>query len=341
MTEVSTIGVDLAKNVFQIHGAHADGSVAFRKKVNRAQFLSFLAQQPRCVVAMEACATAHSWGRQIAELGHEVKLIAPIYVKPFVKRQKNDAADAEAIVEAASRPTMRFVAVKSEAHQARAMLFRTRQMLVGQRTQVINALRGHLAEFGVVAPKGRVHLKALADAVTCEEVDIPEMVRELGRQYLEQIVTLDTHIAKLEEKTRAASKSSKILKRLQTAPGVGPITALAIEAFAPAMADFRCGRDFSAWVGLVPRQHSTGGKSRLGRTSKMGQRDIRKLLIIGAMAVVRAALRHGTPKDTWLAKMLERKPRMLVAIALANKMARTIWAMLTKEEDYRKPMVAA
>lgn len=341
MTKVSIIGVDLAKTVFHLHGALAEGSVVFRKKVSRMQFLDFLARQPRCVVAMEACATAHYWGRLISELGHEVRLIAPIYVKPFVKRQKNDAADAEAIVEAASRPTMRFVAVKSEDHQARAMLFRTRQMLVGQRTQVINALRGHLAEFGVIAPKGRVHLKRLAAAVSCDEIALPQMVRDLGHQYLAQIATLDAHIAKIEEKSRDASKSSKILKRLQTAPGVGPVTALAIEAFAPAMTDFRCGRDFSAWVGLVPRQHSTGGKSRLGRTSKMGQRDIRKLLIIGAMAVVRAALRHGTPTDTWLAKMLERKPRMLVAIALANKMARSIWAMLTKEEDYRNPMVAA
>lgn len=341
MTEVSTIGVDLAKTVFHLHGAGADGSVVFRKKVNRAQFLKFLTLQPRCMVAMEACATAHYWGRLISELGHEVRLIAPIYVKPFVKRQKNDAADAEAIVEAASRPTMRFVAVKSEDHQARAMLFRTRQMLVGQRTQVINALRGHLAEFGVIAPKGRVHLQRLADAVASYEIALPQMVRDLGNQYLAQIATLDTQIAKIEEKTREASKSSKILRRLQTAPGVGPVTALAIEAFAPTMTDFRCGRDFSAWVGLVPRQHSTGGKSRLGRTSKMGQRDIRKLLIIGAMAVVRAALRHGTPADTWLAKMLDRKPRMLVAIALANKMARTIWAMLTKEEDYRNPTVAA
>lgn len=197
MTEVSIIGVDLAKNVFQLHGACTDGSVAFRKKVNRAQLLNFLAQHPRCVVAMEACATAHGWGRQIAEMGHEVKLIAPIYVKPFVKRQKKDAADAEAIVEAASRPTMRFVAVKSEAHQARAMLFRTRQMLIGQRTQLINALRGHLAEFGVVAPKGRVHLKALADAVTYDEVAMPEMVRDLGHQYLEQIAILDTQIARV------------------------------------------------------------------------------------------------------------------------------------------------
>jgi transposase len=341
MTEVSIIGVDLAKNVFQLHGACADGSVAFRKKVTRAQFLKFLAQHPQCAVAMEACATAHNWGRQISELGHDVKLIAPIYVKPFVKRQKNDAADAEAIAEAAFRPTMRFVAVKSEDHQTRAMLFRTRQMLVGQRTQVINALRGHLAEFGVIAPKGRVHLKALAEALACDDARMPELVRELGQQYLEQVVTLDTHIARLEEKTRAASKSSKTLRRLQTAPGVGPVTALAIEAFAPDMSGFRCGRDFSAWVGLVPRQHSSGGKSRLGRTSKMGQRDIRKLLIIGAMAVVRAALRHGAAKDAWLASMLERKPRMLVAIALANKMARSIWAMLTKDEDYRNPAVAA
>ncbi|QBR35324.1 IS110 family transposase [Leisingera sp. NJS201] len=232
---------------------------------------------------------------------------------------------------------------KSEAgpHQAHAMLFRTRQMPVGQRTQVINALRGHLAEFGMIAPNGRVHLKALAEALACDDADMPEMGRELGHQFLEQVATLDIHIARLEEKTRAASKSSKTLRRLQTAPGVGPVTALAIEAFAPDMSGFRCRRDFSAWVGLVPRQHSSGGKSRLGRTSKMGQRDIRKLLIIGAMAVVRAALRHGAAKDSWLARMLGRKPRMLVAIAVASKMARSIWAMLTKDEDYRNPAVAA
>jgi transposase len=269
------------------------------------------------------------------------RLIPPTYVKPFVKRQKNDAADAEAIAEAASRPTMRFVAVKSEEAQARAMLFRTRELLVGQRTQLINALRGHLAEHGLVAPQGRAQLKRLADALADEGVSLPEIVRDLGRLYLEQIETISARIAQLERRLKASAQASETTRRLQTMPGVGPITALAIESFAPSLATFRCGRDFAAWLGLVPRQHSSGGKSRLGRVSRMGQRDIRRLLIIGAMAVVRAAARKGAPEGSWLARMLARKPRMLVAIALANKMARGLWAMVTKQEQYRGPAAAA
>lgn len=340
MSEVSIIGIDVAKQVFQLHGASADGSVVFRKKITRARLLDFLSQQPRCVVVMEACATAHGWGRKIASLSHEVKLIAPIYVKPFVKRQKNDATDAEAITEAASRPTMRFVPVKSADSQARAMLFRTRQMLVGQRTQLINALRGHMAEYGLVTPKGRVHLKPLIEAITDGHDDLPLMARELGQLYLEQIEVLDARIAKLDEKIKATSKEPGVARRLQTMPGVGPVTALAIEAFAPDMTDFKRGRDFAAWLGLVPRQHSTGGKAQLGKTSKMGQRDIRRLLIIGAMARVQSAFRYGVPDGSWLARMMSRKPRMLVAIALANKMARAIWAMMRNEEDYRDPAPA-
>jgi len=339
MHQATIIGIDLAKRTFQAHGATSDGKVAFRKKLSRSQLLAFLTQQPRCVVAMEACATAHEWGRAARELGHEVRLIPPAYVKPFVKRQKNDAADAEAIAEAASRPTMRFVAVKSEAQQARAMVFRTRDLLIRQRTQLINALRGHLAEHGIVAPQGPANLKLLADAISDMKISLVPIVRDLGLLYLEQIKGLGEKIAALDRTLRRESKSATTAC-LQTMPGVGPITAVAIEAFAPAMTTFKRGRDFAAWVGLVPIQHSTGGKQRLGRTSKMGQRDIRRLLITGAMTIVRWASRKGAREGSWLARMMASKPRMLVAMALANKMARAVWAMLTKQENYRDPAAA-
>jgi transposase len=345
MEKVSIIGVDLAKRVFQLHGMAADGSVVFRKKLSRSQFPAFLARVPGCTVAMEACATAHFWGREAARLGHEVRLIAPAYVKPFVKRQKNDNADAEAIAEAASRPTMRFVAVKSEAAQARAMLFRARDLLVRQRTQIINALRGHLAEFGMVAPQGVAHLAplraAIAEPPAGDAAELPEPARRVGAVYLDMIDRLSERIAALEGEVRRQAAAGDVTARLMTMPGVGPITASAIEAFAPPMDEFRRGRDFAAWLGLVPRQHSSGGKESLGKTSKMGQRDIRRLLIVGAMAQVRWAARNGAPQGSWLARMLAKKPRLVVAIALANRMARCAWAMLTRNEDYREPVATA
>ena len=337
MEGVYIIGIDLAKHNFQLHGARADGSVAFRKKLTRGKVLGFLASQPRCVVAMEACAGAHYWGREIGKLGHEVKLVPPVYVKPFVKRHKNDAADAEAICEAASRPTMHLVAVKSEAQQARGMLFRTRDLLVRQRTQTINALRGHLAEFGFVAPQGPAHLTRLAAAVGDPASGLPEAVRELGGVLLEQIAGLKAKILELDRRLQASAYADEEARRLMSIPGIGPITASAIQAFAPPMENFRRGRDFSAWLGLVPRQHSTGGKPRLGRTSKMGQRDVRRLLITGAMSVVRWAVRRGAPPGSWLARMLARKPRMLVAVALANKIARIAWALMRNRQVYREP----
>jgi transposase len=340
MEKASIIGIDLAKRVFQAHGATSDGRVAFRKKLSRSKLLTFLAAQPQCVVAMEACATAHEWGRAIGRLGHTVRLVPPVYVKPYVKRQKNDAADAEAIAEAASRPTMRFVAVKTEEQQARAMIFRTRDLLVRQRTQLINALRGHLAEHGFVAAQGSANLKPLAGVIDDMEGSLPPIVRDLGRLYLGQIDLLAEKIAEIEKTIRREAARGETTARLQTMPGVGPITAIAIEAFAPPLETFKRGRDFAAWLGLVPIQHSTGGKQRLGRISRMGQRDIRRLLIVGAMAVVQWASRKGAPAGSWLAKMLARKPRMLVAMALANKMARSAWAMLTKRENYRGPAIA-
>ena len=260
----------------------------------------------------------------------EVKLVPPIYVKPFVKRQKNDAADAEAICEAASRPTMRFVAVKSREQQAQGMLFRTRDLLVRQRTQTINALRGHFAEFGVVAPRGPVHVERLAEAI--EDAD-----SGLGALLFVQIAELDEKIAELEEELRERAREDEQTVRLMSVPGIGPLCAMAIQAFAPPMESFRHGRDFSAWLGLVPRQSSTGGKPKLGKISKMGQRDLRRLLVSGAMVMVGWAVRRGT-KDPWLARMLARKPRMLVAVALANRMARIAWALMTKNEYYRAPL---
>ena len=337
MEGVYIIGIDLAKNSFQLHGARADGSVAYRRKLGRAGLVNFLAKQPRCVVAMEACAGAHYWGRVIGRLGHEVKLLPPAYVKPYVKRHKNDAADAEAISEAASRASMHLVAVKSEEQQTHGMLYRTRDLLVGHRTRTINALRSHLAEFGVVAPRGPVGLTRLRVAVRGAESGLPEAVRELGEVLLEEITRLNEKEQELERRLRAGVRDDEEARRLMSIPGVGPITASAIRAFAPPMENFRRGRDFSAWLGLVPRQHSTGGKARLGRISKMGQRDVRRLLITGAMSVIRQAVRRGAPRGSWLARMLARKPRMLVAVALANKMARIAWALMTKGQVYREP----
>ncbi len=259
MEEVSIIGIDLAKRSFQVHGARADGSVAYRRKLSRGKLLSFLASQPPCTVAMEACGSAHYRGREIVALGHEVRLVPPIYVKPFVKRHKNDSADAEAISEAAQRPTMHFVAVKTEAQQAQGMLFRTRDLLVRQRTQTINALRGHLAEFGVVAPQGRAKITQLVGVLDDGDSALPEAVVELGWLLLGRIDELDEKIDGLDRKLRASAREVEETARLMTIPGIGPITALALQAFAPPMESFRRGRDFSAWIGLVPRQHTTGG----------------------------------------------------------------------------------
>lgn len=341
MKKVSIIGVDLAKNVFQLHGAAEDGSVVFRKKLSRVQFVKFMARHPLCFVAIEACATSHYWARVLTETGHSVRLIAPIYVKPFVKRQKNDAADAEAIVEAALRPNMRFVTPKNEDQQARAVLFRTREQLVGQRTQAINALRAHMAEFGFVAPVGIVSVQRLAGYIEDETTALPALAREMCRVFLTQIAGLNDQITALKKRIKQLAGQSPVSTRLQTMPGIGPVSAFAVEVFAPAMSEFRRGRDFAAWLGLVPKQHSTGGKQRMGRTSKMGQKDIRRLLIIGAMSVIRWAARRGAQKGSWLERMMARKPRMIVAIALANKMARGLWAMLVKEENYKVPVAAS
>jgi transposase len=341
MEKVSTIGLDLAKHVFQAHGASASGAVVFRKKLRREQVLSFFAGQPRCRVAMEACASAHHWARAIGELGHEVRLIPPAYVKPFVKRQKNDMADAEAICEAAQRPTMRFVAVKSEAKQASAVIFRTRDLLVRQRTQIINALRGHLAEFGFIAPQGASHIVRLMAQVEDPGFSIPEAARSCLMRLVTMLRGIQEEVEALDREIAARAKSDHVAQRLMTVPGIGPLIATAIEALAPPPETFRSGRDFAAWVGLTPVQKTTGGKQRLGRTSRMGERTLRRLLIIAASGVVRWAKRKGVPAGSWLARMLARKPPMLVIVALANKNARVAWALIAKGEIYRAPAVVA
>jgi transposase len=341
MGEVSTIGLDLAKSVFQAHGADASGAVLFRKKLRRHQVLAFFSSQPPCTVAMEACASAHHWAREISRLGHAVRLIPPAYVKPFVKRQKNDAADAEAICEAAQRPTMRFVAPKSDGAQASALVFRARDLLVKQRTQIINALRGHLAEFGIVAAKGPAHVSKLAQAVENSDEPVPELARPILQMLIETLHRLDEQIARLDREVAQRAKEDETARRLMTIPGVGPVTAVALAALAPPAETFKRGRDFAAWVGLTPLQHSTGGKPKLGATSKMGERTLRRLLIIGVNSVLLGAARNGVPAGSWLSRMLARKPPMLVRVALANKMARIVWALLAKGEVYRAPAVGA
>ena len=341
MGEISTIGLDIAKQVFHAHGADASGATVFSRRITRQKLLEFFADQPRCTVAMEACAGAHHWGRELQRMGHQVRLIAPSYVTPFVKRQKNDAADAAAICEAAQRPTMRFVAVKTEAQQASAAVFRARDLLVRQRTQTINALRGLLAEHGWVAPKGLFQVAGLIAKIEDPSCDLPASARSVFVVMIDAIRQQDQRIRELDREITARAREDADARRLMTIPGIGPITATALLALAPPAETFRKGRDFAAWVGRTPLQRSTGGKQKLGEITKMGERTLRRLLIIGSAAVVRHASKRGTPKGSWLEQMMARKPRMLVTVALANKTARIVWAVLAKQEDYRAPVAAA
>ena len=329
------IGVDLAKSVFQMH--EVTGGKAVCKKLTREQFRRYMAKHCACVIVFEACGSAHYWAREMVKLGHEARLIATQYVKPFVKRQKNDAADAEAIVIAAQRPEMRFVDPKSEEQQARTVLFRARERLVHQRTDLINALRAILYEYGHVFAQGPAGLRRIQAFIDVDHSNLPSLVIEECRDLLAQIAEKTTRIDAKTKTVKALAGQDDRARRMQTMPGVGPMTALAIGAFAPPMETFKRGRDFAAWLGLVPRQYSSGGKTRLGRISKAGQADIRRLLIIGAMSRLNWRARRSIPIGSWLARMLARKPRMLVAIALANRMARQLWAMLTKNEDYQLP----
>ncbi len=342
MSEITTIGLDLAKNMFQVHGADATGKAVLRRKLRRGQVLEFFAKLPPCLVAMEACAGAHFWGRELTRLGHDVRLIPPIYVKPFVKRQKNDAADAEAICEAIQRPSMRTVPIKSEETQAAANVFRVRELLVRQRTQSINALRGHLGEYGHIVPQGAQNARRLVALVEGEDTGLPAAARASLVALTVMLAQLDQQIAALDAEIARRARENPVARRLMTIPGIGPLIATAFATLSPPPELFAKGRDFAAWLGLTPRQHSTGGKQRLGATTKMGERSLRRLLIIGANSVIIKRHCHASARPgTWLADMLERKPAMLVRVALANKMARIVWALMKHEETYRAPAVAA
>ena len=341
MNEVITIGVDLAKNVFQVHGVDAEGTVIVVRQLRRSQVLPFFRKLTPCLVGMEACATSHHWARQLIGLGHEVKLMPPHYVKPYVKRSKNDAADAAAICEAVTRPTMRFVSVKSMEQQSVLMLHRTRELLVRQRTMLINAIRAHMAEFGIVAPVGVPQVKKLLGIIAdTDDARLPPIARACLESLVRQFLSLHEEIALAEKQIHAWHRSSAVSRRLETIPGIGPIIASALTATITDPEVFRNGRELAAWIGLVPRQNSTGGKERLGRISKQGDQYLRWLLVAGAMSVIRHAKRRGTTSLPWLAKLITSKPTKVAAVALANKMARIAWALLRQGGTYQRPAAA-
>ena len=338
MSEITTIGLDLAKNVFQIHGIDPTGREIIRRQVRRADVLKFFTSLPPCLVGMEACATAHHWAREIIALGHTVKLMPPAYVKPYVKRGKTDAADAEAICEAVTRPTMRFVAVKTVEQQSALMLHKVRDLLVRQRTMLINALRGHLAEFGIIAAKGPAGVKAVMEAYRKIKDALPEVADNALQTLVDQLTRLGEEIGQAEARIIAWHRQSEVSRRLATIPGIGPITASAIAAAVPDASLFRSGRQFAAWLGLTPRAHSSGGKERQRGISKQGDGYIRRLLVVGATAVIRFA-RQDNPGRAWASALLARKPARVVSVALANKTARIAWALLVRNESYRPQTV--
>jgi transposase len=342
MQAVTTIGFDIAKSVFQVHGIDAEGRGVIRQRLRRSRVLGFFKKLSPCVVGIEACASSHHWSRQLQALGHAVRLMPPAYVKPYLKRQKNDAADAEAICEAVQRPSMRFVPTKTPEQQACLMLHRTRHLFIRQQTAVINAIRAHLAEFGIVAPVGRNGVEELLDVVADpDDGRVPEIARECLEALGSQLRRLKRQILTFDQRINAWHRSNETSRRLDELPGVGPALATALVASIPDPKVFRSGRDFSAWIGLVPKQNSSGGRERLGNITKQGDRYLRSLFCAGALAVIRYAKIHGTKHRPWLAKLLERRPTKVAAIALANKIARMAWAMMAKGERYREPVALA
>ena len=320
MSEITTIGLDIAKRVFQVHGVDGSGRAVLRRQLRRHQLVGFFAKLPACLVGLEACGTAHHWARQLARLGHQVRLIPPAYAKAYVRRNKTDAADAAAICEAVSRPAMRFVPIKSEAEQAVAAVHRVRERLIGQRTMVSNALRAQLSEFGIVAAKGPAHLGELLGRLD----EVPAMQPAL-RGLVHVLEGLQGEIAALEGHLLAWHRASELSRRLASIPGLGPITSSALAARVLQPQRFARGRDFAAWLGLVPRQSASGGKIRLGAISKRGDGYLRRLLVNGAQALLTS---KRVRADPWVARLLATKPRLVAAVALANKLARIAWAVM-------------
>ena len=337
MMKITTIGLDLAKRVFQVHGNHAAGAVVLRRQLKRRQVAAFFAKLPPCLIGIEACGTGHHWGRTLQGLGHQVRLIPPAYAKAYVRRNKTDPADAEAICEAVSRPSMRFVPIKSETDQAMAAVHRVRERLIAQRTQMINMLRGQMAEFGQVVAKGPQHVKELVAALA-EPESVPEPLRQMLLGVARLLVALKDQIAVLDKEILAWHRNNAPSCRLATIAGYGPILSSAMAVRVQQPERFRCGRDLSAWIGLVPKQNSSGGKIRLGAISKQGDVYLRRLLINGAQAVLNS---KRAKDDPWIARLLQTKPRLVVAVALANKMARIAWAVMVRGTDFRRATAAA
>ena len=342
MQTVKTIGLDIAKSVFQVHAIDAEGKVVIRRQLKRRYVLAFFQKLPPCLIGIEACASSHHWSRELQALGHTVRLMPPAYVKPYVKRQKNDATDAEAICEAVTRANMRFVPTKTPEQQSGLVLHRTRNLFIRQQTAVINAIRAHLAEFGIIAPVGRHGVEELLNVVADpNDKRVPEIARACLLAFGTQLRRLKEQILQFDRMIRAWHRSNEMSMRLDEAPGVGPVLATAMVATVADPKVFRSGRNFSAWIGLVPRQHSSGGKDRLGSISKQGDRYLRGLFVAGALAVIRYAKIHGTKHRPWLTALLARRPTKIAAIALANKIARMVWAMMAKGERYKEPVALA
>jgi transposase len=336
-----TIGLDLAKNVFQAHGVGTNGEVMLRRKLRRSEVIEFFRDLAPCLIGMEACASANHWARELSGLGHAVRLMTAAYVKPYAKRGKSDAIDAEAICEAVTRPSMRFVEIKSMDQQAVIMLHRTRDLLIRQRTMLANALRGHLAEFGIVAPKGVWRLSDLVVTATSAPVcRLPDLARECVELIVTQVEELERRIAMVDRSILAWHRKSEVSRRLETIPGIGVITASAIAAVVTNAAMFKSGRQFAAWIGLTPRLTGTGGKVHLGRITKAGDRNLRRLLVLGATSLVHYA-RRKPEQAPWINGLLARRPVRVVTVAIANKLARTAWALLSRGEEYRRPSTAA
>ena len=341
--QITTVGLDLAKHVFQVHAVDAAGHVVLRRRLRRGEVAAFFAELGPCLIGLEACATAHHWARELTALGHEVRLMPPRYVKPYVRRGKSDAADAAAICEAVTRPSMRFVGVKTAEQQAALTLHRTRDLLIRQRTMLVNALRAHCAEFGLVAAQGRAGVTQLLAALEGDgPAALPEPALGALRLLGAQLHDLEARIAAVEREILAWHRASPASRRLASIPGIGPIVASALAATLGDARQFRSGRELAAWLGLVPRQSSTGGKQRLGGISKQGDRYLRRLLVLGATAVLRHPKTKARAGGDWLDALLKRRPARVATVALANKMARIAWALLVREEDYRpRPSSAA
>lgn len=341
MEQIKVVGLDIAKSIFQVHGVNEDGEAVVRRRLKRSRVLPYFASFEPCLIGIEACATAHFWARELGALGHDVRLMPPAYVKPYVKRQKNDAADAEAICEAVTRPTMRFVPVKTVEQQSVMVLHRTRELLMRQRVRLSNAIRGHMAEYGIVAPVGRNGLQKLIETISDEAAaEEPAEARLCLKMLVSQLQLVNVQALDTDRQIKASARATEVGRRLMEIPGIGPVIASALVAAVPDPHVFQSGRNLSAWIGLVPRQNSSGGKERLGGITKQGNRYLRQLLVIGSLAVIRYAQRNGTRRP-WLVQLMARRTTKIAAVALANKTARMVWAIMVSGERYREPVALA